>query len=644
MRQLFQRESTFFWLIIFIAAALRFYNYWDWSFTHDELGAFVRLHYSSFTELIREGVQNNDTHPAFTQLFIWAWAKVFGLSEASIRFPFVLAGIGSVALVYLIAIRWFGFYPAVFSSLAIATLGFPILYSQLARPYSFGLFFSLLAALCWTELLFGNGKKLYYRAAVYGMATVLCMLTHYFAFFFAMMVAASGFFFLKKETWKPYLLSGLIAIVVFLPHISVSLYQFGKKGIGEWLAEPESDFLWKYILYGFNESPLPVIAAAILFVVSVLWYHREVTVSKFHWLCAAWFLIPFITGYYYSIQVNPVLQYSVLLFSFPFFPMLLFSFFKAGNPKLNHTMLFLFTVLLLYSTFFEYRFYKREQFGVYREINNAVEDILDRYGRENIKVVLNTSGKEIFDFYFKANGEVPSYDFIAGDDTFAVVSAMSKIDSCLQPYFLYGWSNFRNPYEIPELIKEKYPCIVYDEKHFNSQVTLFAKNDTCSRDTVFFARTGFEKNQKGKFKFDSLFIDTVVVYSGNHALRVIPEKEFCITMKTFVKNIFPGTKGCVNVSAWIRADGDFNAQMVMNINESKEKKEWRAKYLHVFARPGSRWFRVFATFEIFPSAFPDDEVKIFLWNEAKNTFYVDDFEVSSFTDSRYNYYETSFRK
>ena len=226
MRNFFEREKNIFWIIVFIASALRFYNYYNWSFSHDELGAFIRLNYSSFSDLISKGVRDNDTHPAFVQLFLLGWTKIFGLSEAAIRLPFVMAGIGSVALVYLIAKKWFGFASACFSSLTIAILDFPILYSQLARPYSFGLFFSILAVWCWTNLLFGDNKKVYQKAIFYGLATALCMFTHYFAFLFAMIVAVTGFLFLKKETWKPYLLSGLIAIVIFIPHITISLYQF----------------------------------------------------------------------------------------------------------------------------------------------------------------------------------------------------------------------------------------------------------------------------------------------------------------------------------------------------------------------------------------------------------------------------------
>ncbi|MBI3502254.1 MAG: glycosyltransferase family 39 protein [Bacteroidetes bacterium] len=635
-------EKIIFASIILIASVLRFWNYWNWSYTHDELGALMRLNYYSFSELIREGIQNGDTHPAFVQIFLYVWTKIFGLSEEAVRFPFVLAGIGSVALVYLIAKKWFGFTAACFSSLTIAILDFPILYSQLARPYSFGLFFSLLAAWCWTNLLFGYGKKLFLKAIFYGIATALCMFAHYFAFFFAMLVAVTGLFFLKRETWKPFLLAGVIALILFLPHLSVSLHQFSKGGVGEWLAKPEKDFLWKFILYGFNESPFVLISAVIVSLLSLTLYHLDFSISKFHFVCIAWFILPFMAGYYYSIHVNPVLQYSTLLFSFPFLSIFLFSFFKDRKEKTNNYLFISTGIILLYSTVVEQKFYKREVFGVFKEINRAVIDLQEEYGAGQITTVLNTSDKNIFDFYFQQwNKKIP-FDFFAGDSPDFVSQMLNKIDSCQTPYFLYGWSNFRSPYEIPELIKRKFPCIVYYEKHFNSQVTLFGKNDSCRRDTIFYSQSGFEKEKRKSFEFDSTKIDSLHFHSGKHSLNIESKNEFCITLKTSVSTIF-SENNIVNISAWIFPKDSFNAQIVIDIGDGKSR-EWRAILLKPFVKTSGKWQEVFASFEVPASAFPDDEVKIYLWNPGKNSFYVDDFTVTSFKDSKYNYYETSYRK
>lgn len=644
------RENIIFASILLIAFAMRVWNYWDWSFTHDELGAFVRLNYSSFSQLITEGVQNNDTHPALTQLFIFLWAKAFGLSEASIRFPFILAGTASVALLYFIAKQWFGLTSACFSALALAMLEFPILYSQLARPYSFGMFFCLLAVWGWTRLLFGSDSKIWQKAALYGFATALCMLTHYFAFFFAMIVAASGFFFLNKNNWKPYLMSGLIAILLFLPHISVSLHQFSMGGVGQWLAKPGKDFLWKHILYSLNDSPWVVATLAGISLLSVLYYHLDISFSaagilrtRFQALCLAWFLIPFLAGYYYSVTVNPVLQHSTLLFSFPFLLLLLFSFFKEHKPQFNNLAYASLGTVLLFSTVIEKNFYKREDFGVFKEINTAVTELHEKYGPENITTVLNTSSREIFDFYFQQEGRSVNFDFFAGDDSSFVPDMLQKIDGCKSPYFLYGWSNFRSPYEIHEIIKRKYPCVVYDEFHFNSQVTLFSRNDSCKRDTLFNLHTGFE-NRDQQFKYDTTGTDTLQAHSGKHSLRILPTHKYCITLSRKAQQLFRNNSGCINVSAWIRTKGKFDAQLVMDVGQPTGKRDWNAKLMPKFIEKEGEWQQVFVTFELPVAAFPDDEVKIHFWNPNKNSFWLDDVSISSFADSRYDQYQTTFRK
>ena len=622
----FSEEKIIFAIIIVIASILRLWNCWNWSFTHDELSAIVRLRYDSFSALIANGIRP-DGHPAFVQLFLYIWTKLFGFSELAVRLPFAVAGIGSVALLFFIARKWFGFATACFTSLTLAILDFPILYSQQARPYSFGLFFCLLAVLCWTNLLFGTGRRIYLKIILYGVATALCMLTHYFSFLFAMIVAATGFLFLKKETVKPYLFSGVVAVLLFLPHISISIYQFSLSGVGELLAKPGNDFLWKFILYAFNDSPLVVITVAVLFSISVLLYHMDITFSKFQFICIAWFVLPFVAGYYYSLKVNPVLQYSTLIFSFPFLPMFLFSFFKDKNRKLRNILLTSTAIILLFSSFVEQEFYKREYFGVFKEINQTVSDLQKKYGKENIKTILNTSDKQIMNFYFERWHDTIPYDFFMGDDSLFISDMSKEIDSCKTPYFIYGWSNFRSPYEIPEMIKRKFPCVLYDEKHFNSEVTLFGKNDSCRRDTIFYAAIGFDRRSTEReriyFIWDSTKKDTLRSHSGKYSLSSESKDKFCITLRTSVKNIFRDNSGCVNVSAQVYTKGKFNSQFVMEVG---------------------KWQEIFATFELPASAYPDDEVRIYLWNPGKNTFYLDDFTVSSFADSKYDYYKTTVRK
>src|ERR1051326_2369925 len=178
-------ERIILFLILLLAAVLRFYHYADWSLSNDELSAITRLNYPSFHELIQNGVRP-DFHPAGVEVFLYYWTKVFGNDVWTIRLPFVLCGITSVYYAYLIAKKWFGVCAAQFTALTMACLTYLILYSQLARPYAPGLLFSLMLVHYWTELLFEK-KNSWKNSIAYALSTCLCMYTHYFSFVFAIM-------------------------------------------------------------------------------------------------------------------------------------------------------------------------------------------------------------------------------------------------------------------------------------------------------------------------------------------------------------------------------------------------------------------------------------------------------------------------
>lgn len=56
-------EKVILAIILFIGAALRIYNFWDFSLSNDELSALARLNFDSFSDLIMNGVRI-DGHPA----------------------------------------------------------------------------------------------------------------------------------------------------------------------------------------------------------------------------------------------------------------------------------------------------------------------------------------------------------------------------------------------------------------------------------------------------------------------------------------------------------------------------------------------------------------------------------------------------
>ena len=121
---------------------------------------------------------------------------------------------------------------------------------------------------------------------------------------------------------------------LYIPHIKIFFYHLSVGGVGGWLGPPENNFLLQYIDYIFHFSPIVLLLVFLLCVFSFL--YRMSNQNMYLYASIIFFFVPFLTGFIYSKYVNPVLQYSVLIFSFPYLLFILFSQIKLySNVKLN---------------------------------------------------------------------------------------------------------------------------------------------------------------------------------------------------------------------------------------------------------------------------------------------------------------------
>ena len=69
LKQYIQRH-IFIILIMVVAFGLRFWEYWNLPFQHDELSALLRTYINGWDGFIETSVKR-DNHPAGVQLLIW---------------------------------------------------------------------------------------------------------------------------------------------------------------------------------------------------------------------------------------------------------------------------------------------------------------------------------------------------------------------------------------------------------------------------------------------------------------------------------------------------------------------------------------------------------------------------------------------
>ncbi len=611
---------------------LRFYHLGITSLSNDELSALTRTRFSGFHELIEKGVAV-DGHPALVQVFLFYWIKIFGDGVFSIRFPFAIAGITSIFFIYLLGKKWFSKTTGLFAAAAMSTFQFPLLYSQTARPYIIGMMFVLMAAYFWSLLLFENSetadrKKRNQLLIAFIFSMSGCMYTHYFSFLQAGIIGFTGLFLLKSKTWKEYLAAVIIVLLSFLPHLSLFFKQFAYGGVGIWLPKPDETFFKRFIEYCFNDSRLLLYTCAGVCAMSVIFFFKNFKLKKIYLLCVLWFLLPFFIGYYYSVKFNPVLQYSTLLFGFPFLLLFTFSFMKDGliNKKIIFAVLILFTCFSTYSTVIEKQFFRTKHFGVFKELAEDAIHWSDKYGENNILKVISISNPDYINYYFGKMGRGMKIALYKADEESDWAQLLALVDTTSVSYLLYGWSNIYHAPEVDKIIAEKFPIVVERDSFFNAEITLFRRDSLKVLKTLYSFAADFEDNHWGNetdIRTDELS------HSGKFSQRVDEKNEYSIALTKKLADIPSFKNARVTVTAWINAkENAANPKLVLSFEGNGNIIDWNCANFKSFNLKPGTWQKVIISKVVPETEAADAVLKIYVWNEKREVFYLDDIVVN----------------
>lgn len=457
-------------LILVVGFVLRFVSSFIHSYSNDELSAITRLRFTNFTDLIHQGVQTGDMHPAGVQLFMKGWSLIGGTSEVFMRFPFVLFGTASIWVLFLIGKNWFNRKTGLFAAGILAVLYFPILNSEFARPYSPGLLLCLLTGLFLHKVLFQEHHK-FKNACFLSIFFALAMYTHYFAFLLVGFMGLSGLLFVNRTNWKPLFLSGMLGLIMFLPHISITTYHMSVGGL-QWLAPPTYDWLFLFIFHAFNSS-LVITITIILFVLAGLFSNTKETINRQNLaLILIWFFGIFIVGFILSYVATPVLKYPVMLFAFPFF--LLFLGIFVSRIKYFKLALIVLMAFILASTIFENKLFGNRHYALFKEVAVEILDWEEEYGPGNIYTIYNLNNPSYMNYYANQWGDTIHFDWdlLEFDSDITLRSDLMKRD---ESYCILGFSSRLTLLQVFETVKEFYPVVVDSTLYNNGSVYLFKK-------------------------------------------------------------------------------------------------------------------------------------------------------------------------
>lgn len=613
-----------------IGGILRFYNFVEMSLSNDELSAISRLNYNSFSELINNGVMP-DGHPAGVQVFLYYWTMLFGNSVFFVRLPFIIAGTLSIPLIYLISKKWFNNTSALFIASSITFLEYTLFYSQLSRPYSIGLFVILLNIYFWTKIFLNNDFK---KSDIlfYGITIALSAYTHYFNILTAVILFLSSFFFINKKRFIALFISGVISLILYLPHINIFINQFSIGGLG-WLPKPESSWIWEYLFYSFNNSLLVLILFILIFTISIIFrIVRKNFKFNFPLLSLLIFVIVFLIGYFYSIYKSPIIQYSVLIFSFPFLLFFILGFISDIKNKvyLNLFLLF-FSIVLFSSTFFEKKYYSKEHFGEFKKIAERISLWTQKVGLENITYITNVNKPYYLKYYLndlKDSVEFKKSKFESKEEIKELIYVLKKSNT---DYLIYSWSNVYNPYEITEVIKMYYPYLNDYSVHFNSEVFLFSKSNSIIKEYYSELKSisdDFENNL-------NINRDSINSASGKYSAFLNDKIEYGPTVR-FKYSEIPKEACRIRISFKFILDSKDTireACNVISIDNNGNNKYWTCFSLSSFCDNSKEWNEFVMIYDL-TEKFDyksDDLFSIYIWNKKFENINIDDLKINFVT-------------
>jgi len=634
LKKLLTADFALLAFIILVGSILRLVQFPDIPFMFDELSAVNRLSFDSLSELLEKGVKK-DGHPAGVQVFLFYWSKLFGISEAAIKLPFIFCGIASIPLIYLLGKKWFSGTTGLLAAACLATLQFPVLYSDIARPYMSGMFFSIVMALCWTNYLFAEKRKLL-NLAGFAVCAALCAYNHYFSLFFAAIVGASGFLFLTKEKRNAYLLGCAFSILLFLPHLGLFLFQYETGGL-DWLGKPKNNFPTEFLAYIFHYSPLVITAVTLFFLMGMIQGRQALLEkNKFRALCLFWFLLPFFVGFYYSVNVKPVLQFSVLIFSLPFLLLFLFSFYEKSSAAFKTCLILVLlginTATLIFSRQHYQVFSKQpvEQFAL-QSIAVAKSEI----DTDSTTIILNTDSNYL-NYYFRKHHFKPAYynsyhkkptlsefnTLLSSLNTNSVLlggASLEQLNIAAQyfPYQLHR--DFGYTYSLYHLSKQESPLLFSDAVLFK---TTYGADDACC----------------WSFEGDAL-------QSGG-VLQLDAGKEWGPTFSAQLENLFPNNNRMHIVDMSFSVKREFaqsEGMLVFEGSKDGELYEWRAHGVSAFSETDSAvWQKVYfpvrlADFIHSKKELENMRVKIYYWNKGKEKIFLKNFEIRVWEDNPWVY-------
>jgi len=322
------------------------------------------------------------------------------------------------------------------------------------------------------------------------------------------------------------------------------------------------------------------------------------------------------------------MQYSVLIFSFPYLLFLLFGHIPKQKTIINLLLVFLILCVNVSALVFERHHYSSLYESAYLHILKDGEEAVKNYG--DVATLIDTD-KEISDYYLQKETFTAHYTFVDTAFTRKHFVSFLKESSRHSPYFYYGCLSTGDPVSVA-LIRDYYPKLIQQKNYFGGTTFLFSKGAGTTPDIIEW--NGFEARQK---KFWSAmdtarFVDSTSFF-GKYAYLIDSTDEWSLTYIRPLREM-ADDKEFIDISVEALNEEVLNkALIVASIQDGDSVVNWSSSVFSDFednncTKP--HWIKIHHSIMLsdVPVGKRNLVIKIYIWNPGKNRFVIDNFIIS----------------
>jgi len=610
--------------ILIIAGILRFYNFFELQFFHDEYSAIVRTAYSNTDDLITHGVLP-DFHPAGVQLFLFYWVHLFGTATWVVKFPFVLMSIASVYLVYRVVKQWSSETAGLVSAAFLATTQYTVLYGVYARPYASGLFFTLLLVLAVTNFIQRPERRFWWNWILFVLAGTACAYNHYVNMLIAGVIGISVLPLIPRMLILKYIIAGVTIGLLYIPHLPILFFHMSKGGVGGgdgWLLPPDPGFIIDYLAYLGHYSRWSI--ALIFFILFLGWYGGrsapgESTVNKskyrFYFLLC-WFITPFLICYFYSVYKNPILQFSVLIFTHFTIYLFVFGWLKQLKPVYNAILVAAIVLTNTLTLIYVRKHYQVNYQVGYTSALDELEVVRKKY--PEIPALIATDFR-FSDFDQQHRTYPVPFDKYTFTDNAQLLHYLDSVSQ--KSDRLYCVLSFDNPPEIVPLIQHYFPVIEQQQTNQVNVIYVFSKKGKRSHTPVIhhwepsrLPKSWINTDEKNRTTIDNHWyyrMDSITEWGPEIVFDlkdITAAPHNIIDIEVTTKGLVPGKE--VIITAMV-TDNDSTLMWTGGSTYIPDANSERGKIFHSMTVSKLDYIR-------------NNQLKIMIWNKAKTPFYIED--------------------